>query len=685
MSQLLAKLTKAEKQKRAQEKKQKIEQKKREKQKQLEAKRKLNRKKRLQKRYKNLNIRERKNYLAPIAGYHFTPSYFKSGKRHATILKVVNKYGTNRNMQFGWFINLIPEVTVDGVKAYLFESDKLMDAKEQDNIFKKEIHRTIKANDQSNDAEHETTGDRRLKDLMVEDLDRASRGESQNESVVDAHIYVMLVSDDPDKLYTQLRKLNTSYKDNMNGVELVSVAGNQEQLFRRMLDSPQGTKYEYTWMSADFAGNDHAVRKGLDDANGIAVGEITESYSSGTALMSISESIKKRALVASYPSSSVIDFEQYDDLTGSSLWGQRIANDAMTHDHRVFHIVLNGFHYEADEETYEGQEDLKFACPPIMNSELEHIDLAKGGLNPLEMFGELDEVVDIYNTNLNKVVQMFHLMSERALTTSQRTMLRKALNKFYMSRDMWKDDAEENPRNTRIVNIRHETVPLMGQFVQDLTNMLSRANMMDSVKEQEDAKLLKDVLEIALNSYRAIFNRHTSLPDPKDIQKMQVYYDLSRLMNQSDMLEAQFLNAFDYISQATKEGDIIMIHGVNRLSLETLDILSGRIENASRRGARLVYLFDNIGSGSTKSKIERADIFNTDGLLYQNFDNDFDYTILGAMSINDLELYQKKVKQKLTQNLKETLTASGQVSKTQYQIRRVADATSVMVLANFIV
>ncbi|GAJ20128.1 unnamed protein product, partial [marine sediment metagenome] len=95
------------------------------------------------------------------------------------------------------------------------------------------------------------------------------------------------------------------------------------------------------------------------------------------------------------------------------------------------------------------------------------------------------------------------------------------------------------------------------------------------VKEQEDAKLLKDVLEIALNSYRAIFNRHTSLPDPKDIQKMQVYYDLSRLMNQPDMLEAQFLNAFDYISQATKKGDIIMIHGVNRLSLETLDILSG--------------------------------------------------------------------------------------------------------------
>lgn len=681
----MAKLTKEEKKKRAIEKKQLVEKKKRDKQRTLEAKRKLNKQKRLQKRYKNMNLRERKNYLAPIAGYHFTPSYIKAGQRHATILKVVNKYGTNRNMQFGWFINLIPEVTVDGVKAYMFESDKLMDPKTQDDIFKKEIHRTMKANDASNDAEHETSGDRHLKDLMIDDLDRASRGESQNESVVDAHIYVMLVGDDPDKLHEQLRKLNTTYKDNMNGVELVSVAGNQESLFKRMLDSPEGSKYEYTWMSGDFAGNDHAVRKGLDDANGIAVGEITESYSSGTALMAISESIKKQALVASYPSSSVIDFEKYDDLTGSSLWGQRIANDAMTHDHRIFHIVMNGFHYEADEETYEGQEEQKFACPPIMNTELEHVDLSRGGLNPLEMFGTLDEVVDIYNTNLNKIVQMFHLMSERALSVSQRTMLRKALNQFYMSRNLWTKDAEENPRNTRIVNVRHETVPLMGQFVQDLTNVLSRANMMESADDQRDAKLLKDVLEISLQSYRAIFNRHTTLPDPKDIKKMQIYYDLSRLMNQPDMLEAQFLNAFDYISQATSKDDIIMIHGVNRLSLETLDILHGRIENAKRRGARMVYLFDNIGSGTTKSKVERADIFNTDGLLYQNLDNDFDYTILGAMSMSDLEQYQKKVKQKLTQNLKETLTASGQVSKTQYQIRRIGDSTTVMVLANFIV
>lgn len=683
----MPKLSQSEKNMRKRKKKEEKMKKKRLKQQQLEARRELNRKKKMRKkREKKGNTRSRKNYLAPIAGYRRTPSFAETSGRHARILKVSNRFGTNRNMQFGWFINIIPEITVDGVKAYLFESDKLVETKEQDDIFKKEIHRTMRANDASNDADHETSGDRRLKDLMIDDMERASQGESQNESAVDCHIYIMLVSDSPDKIAEQLRKLNTSYSDNMNGLELISVAGDQERMFKRMLDAPEGSKYDYTFMSADFAGNDHAVRKGLDDARGIAIGEITESYASGTALMAISESVKQSALVAAYDSSSVIDYEEFNDLTGSSLWGQKIANDAMTLKHRTFHIVLNGFHYEADEERYEGEEgNLKFAAPPIVNSQLEHIDLAKGGLNPLQMFGELENVTEIYNTNLQKIAEMFYLMSDRALSSNQKNLLRKALNEFFTGRDMWKKDAEENPLNTRIINVRNETVPVMSEFLYDLTNILNSASLTELESEKVDAKALKDTLELGLQSYRSIFNRTTTLPSPKDIKKYQVYYDLSRLINQPNMQEAQFLNAFDYILQAAEKDDIIMIHGVDRLSVETLEVIKQRIQSAKRKNIRFVYLFDKIGSGQYKSKVTYADVFNTDGILYTNFDNDFDYTILGSMTKQDLNKYQEKVKQQLTTNLKETLTASGLQGKTQYQIRRTGDATTVMVLANFIV
>ncbi|END1833747.1 hypothetical protein ABLM60_004540, partial [Shigella flexneri] len=128
-----------------------------------------------------------------------------------------------------------------------------------------------------------------------------------------------------------------------------------EQMFTNALQAPKGDKNDYTWMSSDFAGNDHAVRRGLDDDNGVSVGGLTEDYTGGQALMSLYESIGKRAIVGAYESSSVFEYDMYPELTGSSLWGQRIANDAMVNGHRVFHIVMNDFEYGADDFEIEGE------------------------------------------------------------------------------------------------------------------------------------------------------------------------------------------------------------------------------------------------------------------------------------------------------------------------------------------
>ena len=164
---------------------------------------------------------------------------------------------------------------------------------------------------------------------------------------------------------------------------------------------------------------------------------------------------------------------------------------------------------------------------------------------------------------------------------------------------------------------------------------------------------------------------------------MQIYYDISRLKHDPNMLEAQFLNAFDYILKATERGDIIMFHGVDNISVETLEVIKSRINTAQRRGVKLVYLFDTIGSSNNKTKVEYANVFNTEGTLYQNLDVDFGFTIMGAMSLNDLRKYQNKVKQKLTNRLKSILTATN--APFQYQIRRPSDVTTVMVQAQFFI
>ena len=652
--------------------------------------------KKARKRQKHLNLRDKNNLFAPISGYSFTPSYIKGNKkRYASIVKVVNKLGLNRNMQFGWFINLIPEILVDGdIKAYLVESDKPVDEKTQRNIMTKEIQKTIRSQDPSNDREHETGGDRKTKDIIIDDLFRASRGDASNESIIDSHIYIMLVSDNPDLINEQIRKLNTLYNDNMNGVSLMSAAGNQKNLFNNILDAPEGSVYEYTWMSGDFSGNDHAVRKGLDDVDGaFPIGTLTESYTSGIANMSLNNSFKKRVVVAAPEESYIHGYDE--ELSASSMWGQIIANNAMCHDHRIFHIVMNGFEYYGEPQV-EGEEK-RFDAEPIMNTEIERYDLSKSGLNPLEMFGdrEKDDISQVYNTNLNKITHMFNLMSDRQLDSKSSrdskmntTMidLMKALNQFYEQRKLWTKNAHNNPNEARIFGITdHESFPVMGQFIQKLQTLLLEASTTGSATDQDNAKALHGTLQNALDRYRGIFNNPTTLEDPRDVQKLQLYYDLSKLRTSPEILEAQFLNVFDYIAQATERDDIIMIHGVDNLSTETLEIIRNRIQAISRRGVRFAYLFDRIGSGDSekKSKVEYADIFNTDGLLYTNFDSQFDYSILGTMTVKELERYQEKVKQKLTQNLIDTLTNPN--APIQYQVRRQKDLTTAMVLADFLV
>ncbi|MFH4077262.1 hypothetical protein WAI85_19605, partial [Acinetobacter baumannii] len=85
----------------------------------------------------------------------------------------------------------------------------------------------------------------------------------------------------------------------------MSFGGDQRDLFDRLLSEPVGSVYEYTSMSSDFAGNDHAIRKGLDDADGWAIGTMSTSYASGVAFMAMDRSFKGKVLVASHKDATI--------------------------------------------------------------------------------------------------------------------------------------------------------------------------------------------------------------------------------------------------------------------------------------------------------------------------------------------------------------------------------------------
>ena len=116
-----------------------------------------------------------------------------------------------------------------------------------------------------------------------------------------------------------------------------------------------------------------------------------------------------------------------------------------------------------------------------------------------------------------------------------------------------------------------------------------------------------------------------------------------------------------------------MIHGLDKVSVETLQLIKPSMDRLSERGVRLAYLFDTIGSGDAQQIVPFANMYNTDGILYQDFEQQFDYTILGTMSKSELVQYENKVRQNLNPELQNALIRDASM---QFQIRRPKDLTS---------
>lgn len=661
----------------------------------LSRKERLNIKKQQKEERKRLKQINREGiFTAPSIGYTFSPSYIKSGSRYGTILRITNKYGQNRNLNYGWMAELIPKITQRGVRAYMFETDKAASRLVQDAMMK-EIGKSISSmNDSLGESEMTDDNIEDLKTCAVNDLRNANILLNRDESVIDFRLRILLVSDDPDKLAYEVQRLQDMQynSDNLRGIRLAGQGGDQRRYLSQLYSPPiEEDKDEETAISSRFAGNDHFVRKGLSDKTGIPIGRLTESYSAGEALMDLDSSFsfnfpanKGKVLVACPEDcgNGVTDIGM-NHYPGASLWGQLIANNViMNGKNRVFHIVLNHFYYGYDDNDY-------FVSPSFENI-VKRYDMSKGGVNPLEMYSNHSNLGSVFNASVSKIAKEFDLLSNDELTREERLILEKLLKEFYISKRLWDRKADKNNLLARAINpTQHKDYVTFGSFVNELSNLVN-ANKNDDFateKDRDTAKFLKNLLENAIDSHSAIFNETTSI-DIDNVRKYrQSYFDLSELDREQNVMEAQFLNVFDFVSYFARKNDVIMIHGLDKISVDTLTYLSHSIKALESNKVRFVYLLDEIGGNTQLAQAHntkvRCDLFSIENLLYRNLDLSFDYTILGTMNEKELIMYKQLLGIKdLPENIEEALTKGGQYN---YQIRRMSDATSSFVLGEFVI
>lgn len=634
-----------------------------------------NRKNKEKKKKRIEKASKKESLLAPSNGYTFTTSYIKAGNNYGTILKIVNNYGMNRKQEFGWFVNLIPEIVEDGVKGYFIEADKLVPQKEERDIMRDNVPASMAANQNTIDKKNNANeNDRKIN--RMQDLSIANSLYGLNNKIVDWKICLLLVSKSPDAIERQIDKLKTLYDERILGVKLMSYGGDQEELLNNLFDPPEGSVYDYTSMTTIFAGNDHALRKGLNDPDGYPIGSVASSYSSGEAFFALDRSFKKKILIAGHKESRIIGYNE--KISAPSMWGQLVANNAMVHGHKTFHIVLNNFKYFG-----ESKSNSVFACNPSINKVIKRQNMASGGLNPLQMFGSLKDVTRIFNDGVARNGHIMNLLADRSLSAADIVKLKSLLEEFYIERALWHTEGFQYKERIRITQNDSEKFPTYGEFIAKVANSYTRAKNTGTETDRDRASVFLDTLKSALSRYGEIFNTKTSLPSVLDKEIMQYYYDLSDLRTSPNIMEAQFLNIFDYVAQFAHENDIVMIHGLNQLSVESLGLIKNSLDALEEGGVRLAYIFDNIkGQQKKGSVVEKNDIFNTDGVLYEIVEKSFDYTILSTMSNQELDEYQKKLKKPLSKEIRDLFTSDANY---QFQVRRPADYTSNFIQADFLI
>src|SRR5699024_8435227 len=97
----------------------------------------------------------------------------------------------------------------------------------------------------------------------------------------------------------------------------------------------------------------------------------------------------------------------------------------------------------------------------------------------------------------------------------------------------------------------------------------------------------------------------------------------------------------DYIATAVNENDIIMIRGMDQLSTETARYITDTVAKLEQNDVRLAYLYDAIGKKQLNKEkeelndIEFCDMFNTNGIFYQDIEQDLIEVVTNVMTETD--------------------------------------------------
>lgn len=559
--------------------------------------------------------------IKPNEKYVFHSDYFEIDDGVATILAFFHRDGSIDGFGPFWGVNKIPSGLSDNVSVFLFEQTRRMTENWLlEHQSKAEGVAQMNANEQERAGSNTTKG---KASRRSEDLYEVAQEIQNGAAYLSAHWRLMVKAPTLEELDDAVQKIERLYIDRFATLSAAAYAGEQRHELSHLFsknDKKLGKGFYFT--STEYAGAYNLVTHGLEDPEGEYVGYMVGDVNNSAVLFDVN----------AYRHHIIVANENFERKLGrvyvADMWGSKVSQSTMLHNHRVVHMILNGA-------------DLN-KLGPKLDSLTYRIDMGQGDVNMFEMFGDVDDELSIFPSQMQKLI----LMAEQAYETTEadrsiiRGELEQVATKFYTDQRMWYENAVANRKRLRIIGIPHEQVPKLEMFVSYLdTEYKSLLNA--AAKDSEAVHALK-VLSVTfrnlLSNNGDLFNTITTdvIDGAKDGRR--VIYDFSDLMLRGKgVAMAQFVNIVGFAVGNLSEGDTVIIHGAELIDDGIKDYINLQFERLYHKGGRVCFLYDSVDKMLDDDKFCMLD--------------KADYTILGNMSDNTVVRYQELLGQSIPPDL----------------------------------
>ena len=553
--------------------------------------------------------------VRPDEGYVFCSDYFKldNGGTVGCVLAFTHIAGAEDRFAPFWGVHMLPRNLPDGVTAIKFEQIcRMSDTQLSDLEKKAEDSIAIESVESKGTVRHKHKLSKSARDLQVITVEI-----SNGATYLTVMFRLLLKAPDIESLDTAIVRIQSQYTDWYQTLQAAALHGEQRRELSTLL-SPNSKKSgkPFGLTSTEYAGAYSLVTRGIIDKTGEYIGVMSGDYNSSAVLLDI-DGFKRHVVICSEEKSYLNKQER-----ASCMWGSKLGQAALLNGRRVVHMILDGSNLSN--------------MGPKFASITSNLNMNQGDVNMFEMFGEQDDELAIFASQMDKLT----LMAEHAYpaTDHDRSIIRGSfkdiVSQFYVDNRMWAENAQSNRDVLRVVGIPHNEVPRLRMFVAYLEQKrkeLTNAGARDD-EELHAFSVLRAAFLDLLQTNGDLFDVHTSGKINKVSGAPRAVYDFSGLRERDSSLGvmmAQFVNILGFACGHLSDGDLLLIHGAEIMSESVRDYVGAKLGALMDRGGRVAFLYNSM------PKV-------LDDKPFSRFDK-ADYTIFGGMTQTMVNDYKKSL------------------------------------------